>query len=104
MNDKLIAEIKRRGIPPLYAQEYRKDPTIYMRLSLLDFPWRWFVSECEIEDTGDVLFFGFVKGDFDEWGYFRLSEMKATGCPLLVDYGFKPLPFSELKRSIIYDS
>ncbi len=98
MDNNLTAEIKRRGIPPLYAQEDAADPTIYLELSLFQFPWRWYVSECEIEDDGDVLFFGFVNGDFDEWGYFRLSELEDTQSPLLVSYDFKPMPFSELKK------
>ncbi len=98
MDNRLIAEIKKREIPPLYTQENTADPMIYLEISLLQFPWRWYVSECEIEESGDVLFFGFVNGDFDEWGYFRLSEMEDTRCPLLVSYDFKPLPFSKLKK------
>ena len=98
MDNRLIAEIKRRGVPPLYAQENITDPTIYLEMSLLQFPWRWYISECEIEESGDVLFFGFVNGDFGEWGYFRLSELEDARCPLLVSYDFKPMPFSELKR------
>ena len=98
MDKQLIAEIRKREIPLLYTQEDTTDPLIYLEISLLQFPWRWYVSECEIEDGGDVLFFGFVNGDFDEWGYFRLSEMEDTQSPLLVSYDFKPLPFSKLKK------
>ncbi len=98
MDNRLIAEIKRRGIPPLYTQQDAPDPIIYLEMSLLQFHWRWYVSECEIGDDGDILFFGFVNGDFGEWGYFRLSEMEDTRCPLLVNYDFKPMPFSELKK------
>jgi len=98
MDNRLIAEIKKREIPLLYTQEDTTDPMIYLEISLFQFPWRWYVSECEIEESGDVLFFGFVNGDFDEWGYFRLSELEDTSCPLLVSYDFKPLPFSELKK------
>ncbi len=98
MDNRLIAEIRKREIPPLYTQENTADPMIYLEISLFQFPWRWYVSECEIEESGDVLFFGFVNGDFDEWGYFRLSELEDTSCPLLVSYDFKPLPFSELKK------
>ena len=102
MDNKLTAEIKKRGIPSLYAQENAADPVIYLELSLFQFPWRWYVSECEIEDGGrDVLFFGFVNGDFNEWGYFRLSELEIARSPVLVSYDFKPLPFSELKK--LYD-
>ncbi len=98
MDNKLIAEIKRRGIPPLYAQEMIEDKMLYLELSLFQFPWRWYVAECDIEDGGDVLFFGFVNGNFNEWGYFRLSELEGTRCPLLVSYDFELLPFSPLKK------
>lgn len=101
MNDQLVAEIKKRGIPPLDSQEHSADPTIYLELGLSRFPWWWYASECEVEEDGDVLFFGFVSGHPDEWGCFRLSELEITGYPLLISYDFKPLPFSELKR--VYD-
>lgn len=100
MDHRLAAEIKKRAVPPLYAQENSADPIIYLELSLFQFPWRWYVSECVIEPDEDILFFGFVSGDFNEWGYFRLSEMEATICPLLVSYDFQSLPFSELKKRI----
>ena len=93
MDNKLIAKIKLRDIPPLYSQKNSKDPTIYLELSLFQFPWRWYVSECELEASGDVLFFGFVNGNFNEWGYFRLSELEDTRCPLLVSYDFQPCRF-----------
>jgi len=98
MDNKLIAEIKRRGIPPLYAQETAQDKMVYLEMSLAHFHWRWFVTEAYIEPDGDILFFGFVSGDFGEWGYFRLSELEDARCPLLVSDDFKPVPFSELKK------
>ncbi len=60
MDNRLVAEIKKREIPRLYTQENTTDPMIYLEISLFQFPWRWYVSECEIEESGDVLFFGFV--------------------------------------------
>ena len=99
MDNQLTAEIKRRGIPPLYSQEDASDPTVYLEINLLQLPWRWFVTECDIEDgERDVMFYGYVVGFAKEWGYFRLSELEDTRCPLLVNYGFKPVPFSELKK------
>jgi hypothetical protein len=98
----LLAEIKRRGIPPLYAQENNSDPTVYLELQVLNSSWRWYVTECEVElDRNDVLFFGYVVGFEKEWGYFRLSDLKETGRPVLVSSAFEPVPFSELKR--LYD-
>lgn len=99
MGLRLIAEIKRRGIPPLYAQENEADPTVYLEMSLFLFPWRWYITECEIEaGSHEILFFGYVVGFEKEWGYFRLSELEEMHRPLIVDYEFKPLPFSELKK------
>lgn len=98
MDNQLTAEIKKRGIPLLYTQENVADPIVHLELSLFQLPWRWYVTEAQIEASGDILFFGFVNGDFNEWGYFRLSELEDTRCPLLVSYDFKPPPFSEVKK------
>lgn len=100
MDNKLTAEIKKRGIPALYSQEETADPTIYLKLYLFAHDWQWFVSECEIQGE-DILFFGFVCGLENEWGYFRLSDLIETRKPVILDYNFKPLPFSEIKR--LYD-
>ncbi len=86
-------------MPPLYAQEEAADPVLYLEIALFDFPWRWYVAECEIElDARDILFFGFVLGFEKEWGYFRLSELEETRRVMSVNYDFQPLPFSELKK------
>ena len=98
MGNRLFAEINRRDIPPLHTQEDAPDPIIYLEMRLMHVPWRWYVSELEIEEDGDIIFFGFIIGNFKEWGYFRLSELEDADCPLLVNYDFKPMPFSELKK------
>jgi hypothetical protein len=99
MDIKLIAEIKRRGVPALYSQDNSSDPTVYLALSLLGFSWQWFVTECNIQTDGDILFFGYVSGFEKEWGYFNLAELERSRYTLLVDYKFKPVPFSELKKT-----
>lgn len=96
MDNRLTAEIRRRGIPQLYEQENSPDPTVYLELSLFGFDWRWFATEANIED-GDVLFFGYVCGFEKEWGYFRLSDLDTAESPLLIRF-IEPLPFSELKK------
>ncbi len=98
MDNQLIGEIKRRGIPPLYTQEDAPDPVIYLEMGLMHLPWRWYASESEIGDDGDIIFFGFIIGNFKKSGYFRLSELEDARYPLLVSYDFKPMPFSELKK------
>jgi hypothetical protein len=100
MDNKLVAEIKSRGIPALYTQEKVLDPMVYLEINIFGFPWRWFVTECELEpEAYDVLFFGYVCGLEKEWGYFRLSDIKETRRPVNIRYDFKPMPFSELKKA-----
>lgn len=40
--------------------------------------WTWYV----IEFDGDDIFFGYVEGDFDEFGNFRLSELGSIRGPI----------------------
>lgn len=99
MTGYLYSEIKRLQIPPLYTNEEVEDPLVLMELQLLGFGWRWFVTECEIQDE-DVLFFGYVFGDDPEWGYFRLSDLLSQPLPYFISEDFQPKPFSELKKEL----
>jgi len=60
--------------------------------------WTWFVTE-ESEQEGDFLFFGYVIGHEEEWGYFLLSELESVrgpgGLTIERDLHFKLGPFSE---------
>jgi gentisate 1,2-dioxygenase len=38
MDNRLVAEIKKREIPRLYTQENTTDPMIYLEISLFNFP------------------------------------------------------------------
>ncbi len=101
MTDKqIIAVIKKRGVPPLYSQENNTDPIVYIEFILYTIPGGWYVTECEIEeDERDILFFGYVKGDENEWRRFRLSELKAARCCAIIpNIDFAPMPFSQLKK------
>ena len=95
MHGSLIKQIKSLAVPELYAQENRKDPIVYLKIELLKSTWQWFVAEVQVEDN-DMLFFGYVRGFDNEWGYFRLSDLRSAG-PLIYDCEFQPMPFSELK-------
>jgi hypothetical protein len=97
----LIAEIKKRGIPPLHAQKNAPEPIVYLEISIFDYHWRWYVTGAEIEEGGrDILFFGFVLDDFAYWDYFRFSELEEAARHLLVfDSEFEPQPFSEIKKA-----
>jgi hypothetical protein len=94
----LTAEL-RRELPPLYAQDGEKDPKVYIKFFTPDANWTWFVTEGEA-DGDDFRFFGYVIGLEEEWGYFVLSELKATRGPLGLhierDLYFKQGAYSEV--------
>lgn len=61
-------------LPPLYATEGTplEEKTTTARFSVLGSSWEWYPVEFD-RKTG--ICFGFVKGDFNEWGYFSLHEL-----------------------------
>ena len=92
----------RSSLPPLYSQEHAKDPVVHAKFFTPDSSWTWFVTEGGPEGE-DFLFFGYVVGLEEEWGYFALSELQAVRGPLGLaverDLEFDPGPFAEvLKR------
>jgi hypothetical protein len=91
----LLTKELRETIPPLYATEKQKDPTVYCRFFTPDAQWTWYVTEFDGKDT----FFGLVDGLYAELGYFRLSELQkirgAFGLPIERDKGFEPCKLSD---------
>jgi hypothetical protein len=64
--------------------------------------WTWYAVEGYETEDGDFMFFGWVDGDFPEWGYFTLREMEAVklfGGALGIerDIWFKPTPMKEIE-------
>lgn len=72
--------------------------------------WTWYVTEGEptigIDAEGeefevDYKFFGFVVGDFPEWGYFSLNELQSLhgpyGLKIERDMWWDPTPMKECK-------
>ena len=94
----LTAEL-RAALPPLYSQEKNKDPTVHIKYFCPWSNWTWFATEGEQQDD-EFLFFGYVIGFEEEWGYFALSEMEAVrgpgGLTIERDLYFKPGPYSEV--------
>ena len=70
----LPAELRER-LPRLYSQESNSDPTVHLKFFTPDSNWTWFATEGEAQED-DFLFFGYVCGLEEEWGYFVLSELK----------------------------
>ena len=96
---KLLTAELRKQIPALYCQE-KADPVLAHAKFFCPWNnWTWFATEGSEED-GDFLFFGYVIGHEEEWGYFLLSELKAArgplGLPIERDLNFKPGRFHDI--------
>jgi len=98
----LLPEELRKTLPPLYSQEHNKDPTVHIKFFTPDSNWTWLVTEGS-EEEGGFRFFGFVKGFYEEWGYFVLSELEEAKGPMGLkierDLYFKPGPFSQVNTT-----
>ena len=96
----LLTEELRKILPPLYSQERNKDPTVFIKFFTPDSNWTWYATEGSEED-GEFIFFGYVVGFCEEWGYFTLSELASVhgpgGLAIERDLYFTPCPFSRIK-------
>ena len=94
----LPAELRER-LPRLYSQEHNRDPTVHLKFFSPYSSWTWFATEGESQ-SDDFMFFGYVIGFEEEWGYFSLSELesaRAGDMPLIErDLYFTPGPFSDI--------
>jgi|ERR1043166_752657 hypothetical protein len=95
----LLTEELRASLPPLYAQDGNEDPQVYAKFFTPDSNWTWFITEGAAEED-DYLFFCYVIGHEEEWGYTALSDLESARGPLKLpierDLYFKPGPFSEV--------
>ena len=73
----LLPRELRERIPPLYSQEKAAEPVVYAKFFLPGTGWTWYVTEGSQQED-DYLFFGFVVGLENEFGYFRLSELEGV--------------------------
>ncbi len=89
----------RAKLPSLYSQENISDPVVHIKFFTPDSSWTWYATEGSAQDD-DFLFFGYVVGQEEEWGYFALSEMTCArgpnGFPIERDLYFQPRPFSQV--------
>ncbi len=97
---KLLPDELRAQIPELYSQEHIKtqDKTVYAKYFFPAAEWTWFVIEGN-QEADDFVFFGFVVGFEEEWGYFTLNELANINIQLLKverDLHFKPGKFSDV--------
>ena len=91
----------RNALPPLYAQEKEKDPTVHLKLFCPWNRWTWFATEGE-QQGDDFIFFGYVIGQEREWGYFSLNELSSAtgpfGLKIERDIHFSPKPKSQISE------
>ncbi|QLE46352.1 DUF2958 domain-containing protein (plasmid) [Nostoc sp. C052] len=96
---KLLTKANRRQLPALYAQGKNKDPIVYVKFFTPDSNFTWYATEFDGEDK----FFGLVQqGQFEELGYFLLSELSnnrgPSGLTIERDLYFTPKPLSQVRR------
>src|SRR5688572_19110838 len=95
----LLPEELRASLPPLYSQDGNSNPTVHAKFFTPDSNWTRFVTEGGAEED-DFIFFGYVIGFEEEWGYFALSELRSAhgplGLPIERDLYFKRGPFEEV--------
>lgn len=80
-----------KDIPPICGQEGKglRGTIAYLKVEALN-GWRWLITEYDQND----LFFGYVLGFENEWGYISLTELegimeKGHGW---IDTDFEPVP------------
>lgn len=94
----LIPADLRSQLPPLYSQDGNPDAIAYVKLFTPDANWTWFVTEFDGQNTC----FGLVRAQYEELGYFTLSELQALrgelGLKIERDLYFQPTPLSQLRK------
>lgn len=89
---------------PLYSQDGKvKDAVVVCKFFLQGYTW--YVLEAEKADD-DYEFFGITVGQFTEFGYFTLSQLKNVrgkwGLGVERDRGFKPTKVKDLNLPLEY--
>ena len=99
---KLLTKAILNALPSLYATEHliADEKAVLVKFFCPWGHWTWYGVEYDPEQE---LFFGFVQGNYDEWGYFSLAEMKEITGPMGLkierDLYFKPCKFKNLKKA-----
>lgn len=96
---KLLTKAIEKTLPKLYETDGVpcEEKTIHIKLFSPYTGWTWYGAEYDPEEK---LFFGWVQGDFPEWGYFSLEELDELGCIVERDLYFTPCKAKELRNYI----
>ena len=122
---KLLTKELLAAIPPVHSQDQAEDHAVVCKFFLPATHWAWYVIEGSTREPDgcgwgvncnhrslieydpardDVLFFGYVVGDYPELGYFTLSELTAIEGPLGLrverDVYFEPCRLSDVKSRL----
>lgn len=94
----LLPKYITKKLPKLYEMERESNPKVSCKFFLPMTKWSWY----GIEFDGEDLFFGYVVGEYNELGYFRLSELNSVegpyGLKVERDLYFNPQPLSEVRK------
>tara|TARA_X000001388_G_C2196747_1_gene109661 strand:- start:432 stop:728 length:297 start_codon:yes stop_codon:yes gene_type:complete len=69
----LMTKEIRNKIPKMTETAEQEDPRVYVKFFYPLGSWTWYGMEFD----GDDLFYGYVDGDYGEYGYFTLSELQS---------------------------
>ncbi len=97
----LLTNEIRKSIPKLYSQEKLGDcAVVYAKFFDPCSNWTWYATEFDGKD----LFFGYVCGFVNEWGYFSLRELQSIkgrfGLGIERDLYFTPITIKEVKQQL----
>lgn len=97
----------KKKIPPLYSKKSDvKDPMVWCRFFDPTWNWEFYVISGKEDKFEEYRFFGWVKGDFDEFGEITLKWLKTAkdevkdfrrDIPIERDIFFKPCRLSAVK-------
>jgi len=100
---KLMTASIGKTIPPLYSQDGKdpKDVKIRVKFFSIKSNYRWYITEGNKLPDGDWEFFGLVRGQDTELGYFRLSELQSLSPYIERDLYFGDHTLAEAKEKVI---
>lgn len=90
----LVAQFAKVG-----CQCDESDPLVLAKFFMPQGSWTWYATEYDPETE---VFFGYVVGDFPEWGSFALADLQSLRTrifylPMERDLHFEPTRFSNLR-------